>query len=232
MRTCARTEAGRARRSDHTLPISDIAVGAGDCNALVVTASHDRSCKVGGIGSRSAAAPPRWVQALWRARGGPLLLTPPPPPLRAVCATAPAPGTHARPPCATSGPPQVWSVASGALLRSLPFPAPISAVALDAGEQRLYAAATSGTIYEVRCWGSGWPGWLALCGPAARPLRPLLGGPLAPLGSWERQAGGAGRRAGCTAHQPPGRLGAAHVGCSELQRQARHLPCTPRHRWT
>jgi hypothetical protein len=46
--------------------------------------------------------------------------------------------------------PQVWSLASGALLRSLPFPAAISAVALDAGEQRLYAAATTGAIYEVR----------------------------------------------------------------------------------
>jgi hypothetical protein len=34
------------RRSDHTLPISDIAVGSGDSLAIVVTASHDRSCKV------------------------------------------------------------------------------------------------------------------------------------------------------------------------------------------
>jgi hypothetical protein len=53
--------------------------------------------------------------------------------------------------------PQIWSLATGALLRSVAFPAAITAVVLDHGEHTLYAAAASGHIYEVElvCAGAG-----------------------------------------------------------------------------
>lgn len=50
---------------------------------------------------------------------------------------------------------QIWSLATGALLRSVAFPAAITSVVLDHGEHTLYAAATTGAIFEVDLVGAG-----------------------------------------------------------------------------
>ncbi len=75
-------------RSEHSLPITSIHCGLGEANAIIATASLDRTCKI-------------------------------------------------------------WSLASGALLRSVTLPAGVTAVTLDAGEHAMYTGTNDGTIFEV-----------------------------------------------------------------------------------
>ena len=44
---------------------------------------------------------------------------------------------------------KIWSLGTGALLRSITLPRGVTAIALDSGEQLLYAAGVEGSIWEV-----------------------------------------------------------------------------------
>lgn len=44
-------------RSEHTLPVTSIHVGLGQANAIAVTASLDRSCKIWSLAQGKAAKP-------------------------------------------------------------------------------------------------------------------------------------------------------------------------------
>jgi len=83
--------------SDHTMPITSVAVGAGCVDPLVVSVSFDRSLKI-------------------------------------------------------------RSLASGAVLRSVAFPVPLSTVSLDLGEHAVYAGSAMGTIFHVSLVGGGGDG--------------------------------------------------------------------------
>jgi hypothetical protein len=150
-------------RSDHSLPVTSVCCGRGEANAIVASASLDRSVKLWSLATGGAAGAPAPAHA-----HAPL----PPPPntthmhpgrggRHGACCHASLsraclhPMRAAAHPCAAGAaiptpphPPHAGAHAAGALLRTVSLPAGATSLALDAGEQALYAGTASGVIYE------------------------------------------------------------------------------------
>ncbi|CAN1776602.1 Protein ROOT INITIATION DEFECTIVE 3 [Linum perenne] len=104
----------------HTLRITDLVIGFGGGNAIMISASEDRTCKVRfGIDCFLMSSVMLRVFFFSYAKVSPFLIW--------IC--------------------QVWSLSKGILLRSVVFPSQIDALALDPGEFVFYAGGRDGKIY-------------------------------------------------------------------------------------